>query len=308
MTKHQPIAVSLGVLMLGPGVADVLATPPACATIEASNWHDDTGTWGLHQDSNGNIEGLLVSDASSTCPGGEYSVTGDYTGDGQFSLTAEWAIGIRPQGCAKTINQSGSIHQPGCNTASGTWTNSGGLNGQFEMSYGCRVPTGETAPQFQNWGSPGAYPTSAVFSQKLKETDFNWGGRKVTETFPVAGSDGCWFPGSLYSAVTASPSRTIYPSPDVPTSYFDAIGVAPEFIEYYRQKGRAPCGYELNQHLSTDCPAPEGDSEYLNHQVFFGIGLTTITSSRAGVQASKVWGTPAVQILLISVLSPVVLQ
>ena len=195
---------------------------------------------------------MTNAQAGSCAQGHRYDVSGTYTGNGNFTLTASWAAsnGTRPIGCAQTLSETGHLNQPGCNDATGTWSNSGGLNGSFHMTQLCTLPS-ETAPVFQYWGGTGNYPTSATFSQSIFSAVFsvyNWGGRTVKETFPnPTVSDSCYFSGGPYLPA-------VNPTPGTPkqfgsnqSTYTDAIGTDPAVVIAYRQAGRAPCGFAFTQ-------------------------------------------------------------
>jgi hypothetical protein len=278
---------------------DVSAASPSCATAQGS-WTDETGsgngsgTWGLTVDDRGNISGIhRYSNPGTICPGGDWGVQGQMRSNGQFELTATWnSLFTRPAGCAEKMSRKGTLQQPGCNVANGSWTNSGGVSGTFKMSHSCDVPngSGETTPAFRFW-SDGGSGTTAYFEQSLLPTNFNYGGRFIYETFNNAENvDTCYWEGSRYLPVSKPNGEPMYRPSEVPANYQDKVGMSPEIIIYFRNNGRAPCGYALKQRMKIDCDAATGNQQYRVNDLIMKAELLDVVSGRSSTVVSKRWG------------------
>jgi hypothetical protein len=294
----------LAALLIGTSLVIPLATRaavPACATAQG-DWQDITGagpggsgSWALQVDDRGNISGThRYSNSSATCKSGTWGVSGQMRSGGQFQLTATWPekLFVRPAACALTITRSGSIAQPGCNAASGNWTNSGGASGTFSMSHGCDRPSGdgETTPVFESWNDGGA-GTIAKFTQSLLPTNFNYGGRYIYETFlPSETVDTCEFQGSIYGHAFRQNGEPMYRPSEVPSSYEDRIGMEPGLVIYFRNHGRAPCGYAFKQRMKIDCDTATGNQQFRVNDVIMKAEFRDVTSIRSSTVVTKRWG------------------
>ncbi len=70
---------------------------------------------------------------------------------------------------------------------------------------------------------------------------------------------------------------------------------------YYREHGRAPCGFYVNQFMVVDGPVsdmnnPNNGWYYYNpsqkNVLFLGIGPNLVLSDRGASEAQEYWGTP----------------
>jgi hypothetical protein len=308
--RRNALALLAGVAILS-GIDTANAVAPACATMETANPHSGpgspsalpwdwihTGGWVIAQDSTGRLSGYMSTDLGSTCPESEvYNATGQLNAAGQFSLTSTYT-GSNP-GCAPTLTMTGTVSAPGCNTASGSWQNSRGLSGTFTMTHACAMPAGETPSKFQYWDnvpSDFTYQTAAVFStgpatSSYYTGSYNWGGRTVTEEFLQDADDSCWFSGSPIGKVTRDPNRSITLGSN--QGYNDKVGPSQSTVNTYRKLGRTPCGFNNYQTMVIDCAYPTGTPAFAATTLLEYMGNTTISITRAGVNATRFWGVPA---------------
>lgn len=276
----------------------------SCASVDThgwATWSVSTGdNFAISQSSGGHLSGQMTAGGGGNCPStAHYTISGEYWGSGNFGFTAYFhddGNPFHPQGqnpgCVNTVSFTGTLQKPGCNNASGSWNNSGGGSGTYTMTHACFVPSAETTPQVTGWGGDGVYPTSAVFHQSIIATDFDWGGRTISETFPQDGIDTCWWPGSKYTqTLRGIPWAPITFDRGAPSGYYDAVGMSPTVADYYRKQGKSPCGFTLYQRMTIDCP--NGNTPYITNTLYLGVEPTTVTNKRAGVPATEVWGSPA---------------
>jgi hypothetical protein len=294
------------------------AVPQACATMQTIDdvyhnlgsgatlnwsWAGAADSFDLDQDSNGRIAGTL---SPPTCSLGDYyTTTGIINDSGAFSLSSTYHGNYL--GCATTLNMSGKVSGAGCTAANGSWSNSSGLAGSFNMTHGCYFPTGETNQVFQgfvqrtntNNGVTAVYE-AAAFLMQLAPLSFNWGGRAVSETFPQPPQDGCWFPGSAVPQLVAIASKTV--TVDSTGRYNDYIGPKVNDLTYYRQKGRTPCSITTQQVMTVDCPNPANQTYSTNTQIdtLGPLLLTVIRGNNPPV--SEVFGAPAPALTLHAIL------
>jgi hypothetical protein len=301
------------------------AVAPACATMVTANPHAGpgfpsqlpwdwitTGDWNLAQDSIGRLSGTMTTNAGSTCPILEnYTVVGQINSAGQFSLTSTYT-GSNP-GCAPTLTMSGTVSAPGCNTASGTWQNSRGLSGSFTMSHECAQPAGETPSVFQGWDSNPSdftYQTAAIYgtgpaTSSYYTGSYNWGGRTVTEEFLQDADDSCWYSGSPIGKVTRGPNLSV--TLDSNKGYSDTVGPSQNTVNTYRKLGRTPCGFNNYQTMVIDCANPTGNPAFAANTLLEYMGNTTISITRAGVNATRFWGVPAPVVIVDTIISTLLL-
>lgn len=306
MWQHTkwPVACLMSILMIETAFAE------SCATAQGSWSSGIGGGWVVNQNQNNGISGIFTTGGGGACPGGQlYGLTGSYTGNGSFQILATWGIGVRPPGCAETINYSGTLLKPGCHKATVTWTNSGGASGVLDWSHSCTLPEGETTPQHVGWVGLLGFTTVAQFRQSLirpvvGEPDYNFGGRQLAETFLIDGEDTCWFDGSDQPERLRGNSKVIDLTSGRPTYYRDEIGMSSEIINYYRRVGRTSCYFRFPQTVSLDCAAPQGFVAYHEVDLMLAAGKIEIISARGDTQASKVWGLPAPEILVPSITLP----
>jgi hypothetical protein len=296
------LAVAVGFSVLVPSVQDAAAAE-ACASMTGA-WTDGSGQWTLGQDTEGRITGTQAPNGQGTCPTGNgYNVTGNYTGGGGVFLTGTYT-GSDTLHCAASITQAVTVGGAGCAHASGSWSNSAGRSGVTTMTLnaGCVVPNGETPSVFTRWSTTidqtavGIWHTSLQQPPTLPAPDFvDFGGRTVTETFDNNAVDTCYFAGSKYTKVTSGQPYAGRPvNLASKAGYDDRVGFGDdEEPTYFRQHGKAPCGYYFNQTMVIDCNV--GTKPYQPNLLFFGIGPNVFISARGNCpdcQKSEFWGIP----------------
>lgn len=268
------------------------------------DWQSPSGFFHLYQNSNGAITGSFFNSQDRNCgPDINWAISGGYLGNGKFTVIATYT-GSNKIGCVKSVTFTGTIAAPGCDTANVSWTNNQGANGSGSWTHACYVPSGETPSVFDHWGPPPTwfYPATATFKTSMVTAisgfptgpAYNWGGRTEAETFPPPppGADGCYYPGSAIdpSAPAAAAPQTV----DSSAAYEDGVGDADDYINYYRQKTRVPCGWTFQQNMKTDCNATQPpDTVYQTNTLQFLVGLTTVASLRGGASKTMIYGTPA---------------
>lgn len=266
----------------------------ACASAHGL-WSSGYASWDLTQGSGGAVWGELLSNKpTGPCPGARrWGVTGTLI-NGQLDLTAAYSGPLpRPVGCAHTIWYTAALQKPGCNTASVTWSNSGGDSGAITWGAACKVPTSETSPTFVTWFPAGGDITTAGFEQFLIPTSFNFGGRTLSETFLTDGEDSCHFTGSSVPLTRRGIPDAINLIPASPTKYADIVGMWAERVTYYRSRNRAPCHYMFDQTLSLDCQAGTGNVSFAVVPLYMGVGKTNVGVGRGSNIQSKTWGPPS---------------
>jgi hypothetical protein len=306
---HRRLAVVASFGLLLPNIHEAIAA--ACATIATSTnpsfpWVDSDGEWTLQQSSGGAITGQLKIGPGLACPQNKiYNITGQFSSsNGTFTLTGT-ETGPNHIACADSFTRVGSVSQPGCHNASGTFTNSGGASGNFTSSHTCYVPS-ETTPEFLNWGATGATVTAATYRSALNDQAYNWGGRTLSEAYPQAGTDTCWFDGGIYSSTVRGTEESNPLIGSVPTTYLDRVGAAPEVVAYYRLHNRAQCGYLFFQEMRVDCSS--SNLTYKTNELYLGIGHTSVISARGGVLVQKTWGLPSPEILVPATILNVIIE
>ena len=268
-------------------------------------WSDGTGSWLFSsQGSNGSLVGTLKNSPGGQCSGGQdYNVGGNLI-NGVLVLTATWHDdggpdnNPRPTGCAQTISYSGSVTGPGCRTGTGTWSNSGGSHGTFNLAGQCMVPTGETGDSFVGWLPETQYTARAKFSIQMAPTNFNFGGRTAQETFPTS-EDNCHYVGSPVG-MQVPVINTISIASALPGVYQDYLAASDIYLNWYRQVGKLPCGITAAQHIQIDCNSTSPpDYTYESHSISMLLDKRTVNNTRAGVSSGNlVWGIPAPSLTL----------
>src|SRR5579859_2484177 len=152
------LAVMVGLSLLVPSVHDALAAP-VCAS--AGNLGDHWtffggtapfGTLTLAQQSNGVLIGGYVEASGGACPAGtQSSILGKMNTDGTFSFTTTLD---HPTANCVNFSATGTVSGTSCSTATLNWVNTTGSSASAVLQHACYNPTGETLPQFLNWGPP----------------------------------------------------------------------------------------------------------------------------------------------------------
>jgi len=146
------------------------------------------------------------------------------------------------------------------------------------------LPIGEITNS-NGWGT-GARATNHRWQQLLNPTTTSFRRCQVTEADPGGGTDTCHFPGSIYApfnAVTGGTWRV-----NARNRWGDDwVGWFTQAVTYYRNQGRAPCTASFPQSMRV--VRPDGNVEYVRHQLEATIGTTTVSSTRASQTATRRW-------------------
>ncbi|NOT63377.1 MAG: hypothetical protein HOP19_24470 [Acidobacteria bacterium] len=152
----------------------------------------------------------------------------------------------------------------------------------------CPVPTSETTIPV-DWDNN--VPTWYHWQQRLQPppSSISFQGRRTYESSPNPGQDDCWFQGSarpIYNQVTNNSNQSW------PVNVFneygpDKIGWSPVSVTYYRAQGRAPCQTAFYQQMKINCGSQR--HLYATHIVGADIGVTTVSSGRAGQSRTKTY-------------------
>ncbi len=146
------------------------------------------------------------------------------------------------------------------------------------------LPAGEDTIS-NGWGT-GTFETTHAWRQQLTPTTTDFSNCEVTEADGGSGSDTCWFPGSSFGPALAVTGGTW----TVGANNFwgdDFVGWFPAAINFYRSNGRAPCRASFIQSMRV--VRPSGNVQYIRHQHVWGMGTTTVSSTRDGQTESKTW-------------------
>jgi hypothetical protein len=165
-------------------------------------------------------------------------------------------------------------------------------------------PAGEAMPVFAGW--TGTYGT---WNTALTPSNFNFGGRSVTETVWKDGADTCYFSGSAFQPFTKI-SGGNWPVANDGTNVYgpDTVGQSGNAVWYYRAHGKAPCASTIYQTMVISCdtnPISTCLPGYINNTLKVTIDPATVTSARASASETENWSPTQQQIntakLLISV-------
>lgn len=255
------------------------AQTATCATAEG-NWLDtENFRWSLAQNSNGVINGTVqVHHLGKACPVSTWPVAGQSDGGGWFTARATNPTG-GDETCVSAFTYNGYIQKPGCHTGGGLWTNDAGYIGAWEWSKPCEVPTGESNAPIA-WDS--SDPTVFIWEASLAPSSKNFDGRTVGES--VNTGDGCWFPGSIFAEVTGTDGNDATVNAN---GYRDNVGYVSAAVTYYRAQMRAPCSFSSVQRMRIDCAT---ENRYFVTNALSGtIGVSTVSSSRAGQTQTRTW-------------------
>jgi hypothetical protein len=239
----------------------------------------------------GNVTSYMAIQQDANCYGQPFS---PYQASSFFNS-------IAPSICSFSLGGTATGVGPGDTTIQGSWTADAwfmGLNEQCDYTpqeivrdafcTTCTGPTGETTAFSGTWADSVGYPTAANWTQTLEPSTVNFSGRTVTESNPGGGGpDNCWFANS-----EVAPATSISGGSWVVTSSNtwgpDVVGRSPSAVTYYRQQGRAPCSTTLPQALIISCPS-SFPVYYKTTVLGNTIGVTTVTSMRAGSSVSRAW-------------------
>ena len=148
----------------------------------------------------------------------------------------------------------------------------------------CPVPTGEITSA-EGW-------STAVhnFVQTLKPTGTSFAGRTITESNSSPGVDTCWFDLSEVPRATGVTGGTWLVGSDNRWGP-DQVGW-PDVgaVVFYRDQGRAPCGFTLYQRLTISGCGGSSSTVYRRNVPLTGrITATTVSISRSGVSRSRLF-------------------
>lgn len=160
-----------------------------------------------------------------------------------------------------------------------TWT---ALHAAAPGNHG--LPSGEIT-NTHGWGT-GNLATIHRWRQQLQPTTTRFQNCRVTEADPGGGTDTCWFPGSAFLPFNAVTGGTWNVGPN---NFWgdDFVGWFAPAVTYYRAQGRAPCRASFPQSMRV--VRPDGDVEYVRHQLVATIEATSVSSTRAGQRAIRRW-------------------
>lgn len=148
------------------------------------------------------------------------------------------------------------------------------------------APVGETTAH-AGWNT--THGGVALFEAVLAPTSVSFDNIRVTEQDGAGSTDGCWFVGSAFVKMDLLTGGTWGVNNDNLWKY-DNVGWIDEAITYYRNNPagavRAPCTGTLGQEMHVK----EGSSgQYDGGILVLEIGVVTVTSTRDGVSAFKVY-------------------
>ena len=275
-----------------------------CRSVAGGTWAESGGvsgtrTYNLSQNlSSGSITGTTYR---AICQTPTWPVSGQFNAGGtSFTLTATNPSPGDPTCTAAWYTLEYSLSLPGCQQASGSWTNSSGQSGDDEMNKPCDVPTGESISTGA-WGP--AFPTRThhgwIQILSALNPEINFGGRGIIEEFPSNGTDGCYFAGSMFDQ-TINPDAgawlvgTVNGVMDSTLNIWggDYIGWDEDAVNYYQVerplRGLPPnCNFTTTQRMSIACDP--GLSFYKSGVISAGIDSNSVNSSRHSLFTSKNW-------------------
>lgn len=152
----------------------------------------------------------------------------------------------------------------------------------------CPIPTGETTSA-KGWADDDAAPAVHQFEQTLKPTGTSFTGRTITESDSSTATDTCWWSGSRFRKVTGVTSGE-WTVRSRNRWGLDSIGWTDlGTIQYYREQGRAPCGFTKYQRLTiSGCGGGSSSTVYrTNVPLSSTFTDTHVTVSRSGVSKTR---------------------
>jgi hypothetical protein len=149
----------------------------------------------------------------------------------------------------------------------------------------CPIPTSETTMS-TGWDTIAG--SLHKWQQRLLPVTTSFNGRKIYESTPSPGTDGCWFLGSQrdkFDRVTNSPG-TFWTVNSVNEWGPDKVGYSPDHVSYYRfDAPRFPCSTSFTQRMEISCGSQK--QVYATHELRAGIQMFTVSSGRAAENASR---------------------
>lgn len=282
------VVVALNALEQTPAFAQT-----SCSHASGTWGPDNYGiTWPLSQ-SGSSISGAALVSTPAECSG-SWSAYGTFGTGGDYIISASRPSGLNGEVCSLFFVYHGHVNAAGCNTEGGTWENFNNwgmqtASGSWAATKTCEIPGYETTSSGGGWS--GSEPQKYVFNVNVANTTTgDLSGRKYRETNYNTGYDSCWYSGSpipKFDSVTQ-------PNPfylDSSNAYIDTIGWGSTAITQYRNHGDAPCAAHIYQGMQISCgiDGAETYSGVKNNVLVAEIGVTTITTTRDGVQKSKTY-------------------
>lgn len=184
----------------------------------------------------------------------------------------------------------GGITNNGCDTMSGSWTNSDGARGTFSMTKPTDLPDrspAETSTAVAWWSLA---PTIALFEQTIGSSKY-MAGRQVFEAQLGWAFDSCYFDGSIYDPYKLSAGGWYVGFYFFNNKWeYDYVGITPGAINYYRLKSRTPCLMHANQGMRMYSRDTSTSNEYFTDTVYVNLpDKLNYGVARAGVQAWRTW-------------------
>jgi hypothetical protein len=151
------------------------------------------------------------------------------------------------------------------------------------------VPTGETTFSV-GWYS--LMPTMHEFRGQPTKEDVSFKGRKVRETDPGGGVDGCWAKlqnGNILKLdkITNPPTYSWLVG-DYDLYGPDRVGYGSSQVQAYRQGGAVPCETSFPQQMEINV-GPNAWQPYKTNTLKAGITATTVWAERDGIKIEHPW-------------------
>jgi hypothetical protein len=256
--------------------------------------------------SGGTVTGTFHNNGVDSCPSYTSTISGTYsaTASPQFTIYAQNpsvpAGTLCSNGTTITdyIAYSGSLQAGGCNSGSGSWSNSYPLTGSFTWSRACDRPLSENTYDSNAWGDSGLQPGQTNPTEHLWLAQVNaagdFSGRTVGEQPGAAGRDACHDAapdaGILEFASVTGGIWYINSTFGYNQYAYDGVGYTPDAVNAYRARGVEPCGTTFYQMMVIYC----NDSTYIVYQTNNTLtatinSATSVSSGRGGLSATRVW-------------------
>jgi hypothetical protein len=277
-----------------------------CQSVAGGSWIEPGGesgnrTFTLSQDvSTGEITG---SSYRAICQSTTWPVTGEWLGNGEFTITITNPSPSDPRCVADWVTYTGTVSLPGCDITEDLWAeNSEAWGDYLEWTKPSDIPSQETY-HADGFDLLSGYRALGYWDMTISTSngEVNFGGRSITETFPQNGTDACYFPGSSYSAIQkpATPWGTwtvgsIESTPGYFNQYgFDRIGWGTEnMVDYYMSERPSrglslPCYYTVSQQMKIGTRS--GPTVYKNTSIRSGIDVIWVYSQKASQTQTQGW-------------------
>ena len=178
--------------------------------------------------------------------------------------------------CYPRVDFGGTVQGPGCDTASGTYSNIAVTNAPFTWQKACDLATGETTA-LGSWDQ-----TFHTFLATVQGSDGpNFGGRGVQETDYAPAVDTCYFSTSMVPEATGVTNPGIVYVNTI-NVYGDKLGWFPDAVTCYRQQEVTPCAATIYQRMVLHCNTI-GPVAYKDNVLILRIFSLTVRNERDGV-------------------------